>query len=223
MKVSELLTEAREPTDKGYYTPAYDAERKILIGTVKDWLARLKIEPADIKEAIKLAKQLPSYEALADADVTTAAEAKNGTFSFEHPSMRDLKASMWDGKYHVYANGQIRMSSLNTRSGDRRPTRLATPKPHIVAGDPVKSLVAIYNTAFKEVAKKAAKVMKESHGDGFDDEVRFDTKHNTAIQKWMSKSNRAKLMKHLSAGGKAFVKIGPQSDKVKDLISKKTG
>jgi len=43
MKVSELLNEKREPTDKGRYTPGYREDDKIIIGTVEDWLTRLKV------------------------------------------------------------------------------------------------------------------------------------------------------------------------------------
>ena len=154
MKVSELLNEKREPTDKGYYTPGYRDDKKLIVGTVQDWLARLKVEPEHIKQAMELAKDLPSYKDLVSTvkDITSTSEAKNGTFSFKRPSLHSAAA-----KYHVHANGLIRQSDFNEFTGVRMPTRMTSPKPHIVAGDPVKSLVAIYNTAFKALAEKAKK------------------------------------------------------------------
>jgi len=101
-----------------------------------------------------LAKDLPSYKDVTSIvkDITNTREAKNGTFSFKRPSQYSEAA-----KYHVHANGLIRQSDYNEFTGVRMPTRMTSPKPHIVAGDPVKSLVAIYNTAFKALAEKAKK------------------------------------------------------------------
>lgn len=56
----------------------------------------------------------------------------------------------------MYANGQIRSSSLGMW-GKHAPTRLASPKPRVVAGSAVKSLVKIYDGAFKELGKKISK------------------------------------------------------------------
>lgn len=159
MKVSELLTEAkRVASDKGYYTPGYREETKTIQGTVKDWMARLNATPDDIKKAMAAAQDLPSYKALTDVvgATTKPGEAKNGTFSFYHPSDKA-------NRYMIYANGQLRMASPDSWDGKTmKPTRLTSPKPHLKAGDVVGSLTRIYDGAFKELAKKA-KTAKEKY------------------------------------------------------------
>lgn len=152
MKIVELFEAKRVATDRGYYTPGYDAESKNIRGTVQDWMARLNVTADDITKAIALAKELPSYADLKQYDKSTAGERKNGTFSFTKPQATEKG----DDKYLVYANGQIRSSSRapDWQGGEHRPTRLKTPKPRLVAGDPVKSLVKIYDGAFKELREK---------------------------------------------------------------------
>jgi hypothetical protein len=82
---------------------------------------------------------------------------KNGTFNFQHP--KDPSKA----KYMVYANGQIRSTNPDNTwgSGDERPTRMTSPKPRLVHGDPVKSLVSIYDKAFKELGSKAKAATKK--------------------------------------------------------------
>jgi hypothetical protein len=158
MKVQDLFEATRVATDKGYYTPGYDEEEKNIRGTVKDWMARLGATKEDIAAAVAQAKDLDSYAKLVSFDKSTGTEQKNGTFSFKKPG-----AGHRDEKYMVYANGQIRSSSLNSMDGEHRPTRLKAPKPRLVAGDAIKSLVKIYDGAFKELASKMSKrVVKES-------------------------------------------------------------
>jgi len=144
MKVTELL----EGKDIGY-----DEERKVVLGDVKVWLKNMDVTPEKLVHIIKLAKETPEYDALTSVvkDISTRLEQKNGTFSFEHPR-RDKSET----KYHVYANGQIRMSYM---LGDKRtPTRLVSPKPELRAGQAEESFVHIYVNAFKELLKKAKKV-----------------------------------------------------------------
>lgn len=152
MKVSELLTEAA----------AYDNKKKQLKGTTKEWMASIGVSKEDIVEARAKALDLPSYKSLVKIvgdDISTDAMKKNGSFVFKRGD---------DGeKYNVYANGQIRASSMETnagwtngpieKTGGVNQTKLASPKPRLKHGDPVKSLVMIYDGAFKELAKKASK------------------------------------------------------------------
>lgn len=160
MKVSELLTEAySKSTDKGHSAPSYDQQTKILSGTVKDWMSRIGASSEDIASAIQQAKDLPSYKDLVGmvGDSSTAGSLKNGTFNFRHPK-DPAKA-----KYMVYANGQLRATSPDTMWGtqDDRPSRMTSPKPRLVHGDPVKSLVKIYDQSFKELGKKAKTALKK--------------------------------------------------------------
>jgi hypothetical protein len=99
------------------------------------------------------ARELPSFSALKGFEKTSAAQGKNGTFTFTKPQGRANS----DEKYMVYANGQIRSSSIGMWNSDARPTRLKSPKPHLVAGSAVKSLIKIYDGAFKELAAKISK------------------------------------------------------------------
>jgi hypothetical protein len=171
MKVQDLFEATRVATDTGYYTPGYNADDKNIRGTVKDWMARLGASKDDIAAAVAQAKELGSYSKLASFDKSTAAEQKNGTFSFKKPNPKNYGGRDSDEKYIVYANGQIRSSSLNSTAGDHRPTRLKAPKPRLVAGDAIKSLVKIYDGAFIELASKISKrVVKES-----DDAARLKT------------------------------------------------
>jgi hypothetical protein len=158
MKVTELLTEKKH--SGAYYNAGYDAEKKAVVGAVKDWVERIGASPEDLAAAYLEAKKLPSYKALTKIapDISNAREAKNGTFSFKHPS----KAAHSEApKYNVRASGQIRGSDAGSYySPGTRPThRLASPKPRLVAGNPVKSLVLVYDGAFKELVLKAQKVI----------------------------------------------------------------
>jgi hypothetical protein len=153
MKVVDLFEAKRVSTDKGYYTPGYDAENKHPVGHVKDWMKRMGVEKDHLDAAMEKAKQLPSYKAISQHDKSTPGEKKNGTFSFHKPGATSARAE----KYMVHAHGMIRSSSKNSIMGDERPTRLKSPKPRLVAGDPVKSLVSVYDGAFKELGAKMAK------------------------------------------------------------------
>jgi hypothetical protein len=145
MKVQDLFEK------QGAHAPGYNAQDKNILGTVKDWMERLGATPEDIEAAVAEAKNLSSFKALSEFEYSTAAEQKNGTFSFKKPNRDESR----DEKYIVYANGQIRSSTKGFTS-THRPTRLAAPKPRLVAGSAVKSLVKIYDGAFKELAKKIA-------------------------------------------------------------------
>lgn len=165
MKINELFEAVRVASDTGYYTPGYNDSTKTVVGKVKDWMARINATPEDIAAAIKQARELPSYSQLKSYDKTTPREAKNGTFSFKKP----VRSEERDEKYMVYANGQIRSSSLtgydDNGAAEHRPTQLKSPKPALVAGDPVKSLVKIYDGAFKELGKKMDTRKNKSAGE----------------------------------------------------------
>lgn len=152
MKTIELL--------EGYYKPGYDAKSGNMIGTQADWMKALGVTKDDIVAARPKAKELPSYKKLLDLvkDISTDRLVKNGTFYFEKPD------ATHKDKYMVYANGQIRSQAHTSAWGSsaisrdpQAPTRLVSPKPRLKHGDPVQSLVLIYDGAFKELIKKAAK------------------------------------------------------------------
>ena len=109
----------------------------------------MKVTPEDVKAAYEEAMKLPSFAELKKVfrATTNATLMKNGTFQFHN-----LKSKK---TYSVYGNGVIRQEKSTGRSSvNHYITRLKAPKPALVHGNPVKSLVKIYDNAFKELASK---------------------------------------------------------------------
>lgn len=133
---------------------AYDSTKKVQLGDVKSWMAEIGASADDIQTAIHAVQRLASYKSLVALfpDVSKQSERKNGTFAFErtHDSEDDEKM-----RYMVYANGLIRLSAPSGVTGSRMNTRLVSPKTRVVVGDPVRSLIRTYDTAFKEILEKA--------------------------------------------------------------------
>jgi tRNA G10 N-methylase Trm11 len=127
--------------------PHYDPVLKTAGGPVKEWLKKMGVEPEHIVDAMEEAKKLPSYKKLLDKFSNSSSEKldKNGTFTFAGDTM----------KYSVYANGVIRQERNKERgSYNHYITKLAAPKPALVHGSPVKSLIKIYDNAFKALGSK---------------------------------------------------------------------
>lgn len=150
MKVQELLEGAT------YTKPYYDKERGNILGGQKQWLESIGATKEDVKTAIAEFKKSEIFKKAADAGLvysTSKKEEANGTLSFLQNGFKDV--------YNIYANGQIR-----TYNGDgnwlgadpkTRVTRLKSPKPKLVAGDPAKSILTTYVQAMEEVLSKFAK------------------------------------------------------------------
>lgn len=138
-----------------YYKPHYNDEDKTPGGSVKDWFKAMKVEPKDLEDAYKAAMQLPSFKKL-EKDfraITNDKLKKNGTFQFAN-----IESGM---TYSVYGNGVIRQERSKRGGMNHYITRLKAPKPALVHGSPMKSLVKIYDNAFKELASKG---LHESEG-----------------------------------------------------------
>lgn len=154
MKVYELLTERLQ--SGAYRAPGYDADDKVIVGSVKDWLDRGGVEPEHVKKAMAEIRKSELWKELQDAglkhDPSQRKEA-NGTFNFRitrsYPDGKTAK-----GTYQVYANGQIRSTGFSQPWRDGAQTKLVSPKPRMVAGDPVASLVKTYTAALKELLAK---------------------------------------------------------------------
>jgi hypothetical protein len=158
MKVTELFERTYGKGEIGY-----DAQNKHPYGRTSDFLDAIGADDDVVAKAVNKAKELKSYKDLMDIgskDISTSAEAKNGTFSFEKLNSRPPKGVKWHGgktrrmgaeRYIVYATGLIRSQA------DDAPTRLKSPKPALKHGDPVASLVKTYDQAFKEVLEKQLK------------------------------------------------------------------
>lgn len=103
---------------------------------------------------------------------STAKELANGTLSFEsdQPNMRGGRNHEGKSIIKVYLGGQIR-SQTNSYFKNRSITRIKSPKPAMVAGDPVKSAVKTYKNALAAVAARYDKIQalkdKKSHNDMF--------------------------------------------------------
>lgn len=149
MKLIETLTLDSLTTVLEYYKPHYQDDLKTPGGSVKDWFKAMGVEPDHVKEAMTAAKQLPSYKKLTDKFDVKGGDRldKNGTFSFTAANKN---------VYSVYGNGVIRQEA--PRNGmNHYITKLKAPKPALVHGSPVKSLIKIYDNAFKELASKNLK------------------------------------------------------------------
>lgn len=131
------------------YKPHYQPGTKTPGGSVKDWFKAMNVSQADVDEAVKLVVELPSYKKLLSNSFVankTAKLAKNGTFQFKHDN---------GNIYSVYGNGVIRQENPKNRSVvSHQITKLKAPKPALVHGNPVKSLLKIYDNAFKELVSK---------------------------------------------------------------------
>jgi hypothetical protein len=171
MKLFETLSIELDTLNE-YYKPHYNEVDKTPGGSVKDWFKAMKVEPKDVEEAMKLARELPSYKKLAGMFKVIQNERmnKNGTFTFETDEKSE-SAGHWKhpqgqpfARYIVYGNGVIRREGTTghrNESGKGWITRLKAPKPALVHGSPVKSLVKIYDNAFKELAAKKDKPVKD--------------------------------------------------------------
>lgn len=161
MRVSELFEAQGSPGQGGkfqggaYYAPSYDADAGRLRGSVKDWLAAVNITKEDIAKAMTQVKDSSLFKnEFPKAGLVytpSAVREKLGTFNFK------VTRKLPDGKsymtsYQVHANGQIRCSGEGAFSQYTSP--LKSPKPRMVAGDPVRSLVSTYTAALEELLTK---------------------------------------------------------------------
>jgi hypothetical protein len=163
MKVSEIFE------SKSYYLPSYKKELGIVRGAVTDWLNRLGIEQGDLSffnEALDKLKKTQTWKDALELGLefnSTDRELQNGTLSFK----QNIKYS--NGKdtndnyvYKIYGNGQIRQqSNPNYFTGKIVPYRLKSPKPKIVAGNPLKTMVSLWENALKEVINKFEKKLNK--------------------------------------------------------------
>lgn len=145
MKVSELLLEME-----------YDPKRGIMTGDVKKWLEKAGIKSGDkefFNKALKELKKTHAWDVITEMGVkydSTDRELANGTLSF----------NMFDedkNRYKIYGNGQIRIESKKGRYGISAPTRLKTPKPTMVVGDPLKSILKTWENSLWELIDKHKK------------------------------------------------------------------
>ena len=141
MKVAHLLQEGQELS--------YDGDLKRVMGDTRAWLEKAGIGPHDVKQAMIRIKELPEYEKIVAGvkNIATAKQEANGSLVFTPES------GEWIA--HVSAMGQIRFASpAGWRRGMQEFHRLASPKPGLVHGNPVASLVKTMKHALHALAKK---------------------------------------------------------------------
>jgi hypothetical protein len=140
MKVTQLLE--RSPL-AGAAT--YDSGRKMVTGAADDWMELIGATPADIKEALGIIKKTPEFKAIVACCpyISKAQGERIGTLVF---AVGKEVAS-------VTVVGQIRF--MPHQNGDMSGRgRYTSPKPHLVHGKPVDSIVSIWKRALIELAKK---------------------------------------------------------------------
>lgn len=149
MKVSELF-EAKEIS--------YDPDRKIVMGDVKAWLKEFGATSEDVEKAIRQFKGTPLVRnEMPKAGLNffdSESREKNGTLTFYAIFPEGGKF----GEYKIYANGQLRKQIAKSWIGADAHTRLVSPKPRIVPGNPVASLVRTYTSAAEELLSKWNKI-----------------------------------------------------------------
>ena len=153
MKVCELLLETGV---RDYTGMSYDPKRGVLGGDVKKWLDKAGIKSGDkefFNTVLKELKKTRAWDVISEMGAkydSTERELANGTLAF----------NMYDedkNRYKIYGNGQIRMESKKGRYGICTPTRLKTPKPTMVVGDPLKSILKTWENALWELINKHKK------------------------------------------------------------------
>jgi len=174
MKVYELFEAAQgEPGQKGtlsggaYYKPKYDDDAKVLRGSTIDWMKELRITPEDIQQAISKFKQTRTFKqtvpgAKLKYDPSPIRE-KKGTLNFSFKYIAD-NGRECDGAYQIHANGQIRGSAPRNWADNGEATyRIVSPKPRMIVGDNVQSLVNIYSAAAEKMADTFKKRIEKNN------------------------------------------------------------
>lgn len=164
MKLSTLL-EDKVPGPRKFGSnwvpkPHYQADRKIVGGPVALWMDKIGVTAADLEEARKEVMKLQSYKDLVKIapEMTSDTQKKNGMFAFKKANTKSKNISAPAMFYSVAANGQIRYDEKKEVGASRG--KLASPKPSLVAGSPVKSLIKIYDNSFKRVIELVEKGSK---------------------------------------------------------------
>lgn len=132
--------------------PSYDAKRKHVMGSAKEWLELFRATPMDLELAVVQAQRLPSYVKLIGAlqDISSDKQRKHGTFFFK------FRARLV-GAFTVNASGQIRRARPTMHNAGW--AKVKSPKPRVVLYDngtvnAQQTLLRIYDEAFTEMLRK---------------------------------------------------------------------
>ncbi len=142
MKLTELLTEGSPLARK----PQYDASAKKVLGAADAWFEKIGVTPDDVKAALVKVKQTPEFKAITAVAPYITKNEKMGTLVFGLGGRGGREMAT------VTALGQIRFQDGPSESLTRY--RVNSPKPALVHGKPVESLLKTYKAALIELAKK---------------------------------------------------------------------
>lgn len=152
------------------YKPKFDAQktdtsRGQIRGSIADWLKAMKLTKEDLvaaRDAVHQTKEYQKLIRLGLRDVSTKRHEANGSYSFKPPQGLSWE---WAGetitakpeRITVLANGKLDHTAPN--GFHRRP--LTSPKPHIVAGNPQKTILSILRASFNLIAEKMSSRLEE--------------------------------------------------------------
>ena len=160
MKVTELLTEAYTPPTKnpklGFRNKGEKVsvgKQGIPIGGTKEWLKTFGATDQHIEQALRHLKQSPLVKKLPSLglfDESTERHMKLGSMMFIGTigeGMKGSKPRVRRIKITVQANGKIDETAPN----DHHRAPIVSPKPRIVPGDPVNSIVKTVEASLEKV------------------------------------------------------------------------
>ena len=171
MQVRELLEATpKKPSGNASFMPVYKGDIKQMRGSVRDWMTEMNISKEDIASAVAEIKRSKLFKvdfpAAGFRYIPTDRKEAQGTLSFEVTrtaiQWNTGKPIKYQGGYDIHANGQIRGVSYGSQSwsdGSLYTTPLQSPKPRLRVGDPVGSLVRIYEASMQELLAKWKKSM----------------------------------------------------------------
>lgn len=172
MKLLQELNEAKRANFKGqpYWGKGYDSKEGYITGGgmySNNWSRE------DMKKAVDEIQKTSEFKAVVKIMPfnSTAKELANGTLSFksDQPNMRGGKNKEGGSTVKVYLGGQIR-SETSSSFKARSITRIKSPKPHVIAGDPVKSAIETYKLSLKAVVDRYNKILDKKTKDEWGDD-----------------------------------------------------
>jgi hypothetical protein len=172
--IKELLQEGKrldfDQTQRKWNRVGYDPKNKHILGGGIYSNAWSREDIALAVDAVKKTSEFKAVEKLMPF-ISTPKELANGTLSFQSDLGSVMNPDSDQETVKVYLGGQIRSQS-RSRHTRRAITRVPSPKPHMVAGDPVKSAIETYKGALvavkarhEKITAKKDKKVKDKWGD----------------------------------------------------------
>lgn len=155
MKVDELFEAVAIPARNPKL--GYREKARIPVGGTKEWMKAFGATAEHLEQARRQLKQTAAYRAVKELglkDESTERHEKNGSVMFkgEIPNMYHPQGKIRRLQLTVQANGKIDETNV---TGHHRQDRfpMGAPKPHIVPGDPVSSIVKTMTKSLEQLHK----------------------------------------------------------------------